>query len=317
MNMTNRGASGIDEKFANQSAEQLNQVLEGGVLPEEDFVIVDEKLRARVSEENEDLLVEEEEEEEEEVLPPSLRASIARTESKVLDTESVRSGTRLLIFSKDLSFMQEGSESSNRIADLRTEFLEIHIVVLCLQGADEKAPAQRLHDNVWLYATYSSSWWMLSYDAYTLAHEQLMFGGVFRADIIVAEDLFESGLAGWFLSKKYERPLQIHISEDFFDSGFIESQDHPTLYEWSVSYLLKHASSIRTKTETQRQAVIFKKNTLESVTEVLPKYYNLSAWKNFVPTYDLHKVYPQFNFIMLHVSCMKTSSHAMEVLLGA
>ncbi|MFZ2253456.1 MAG: glycosyltransferase [Minisyncoccia bacterium] len=308
-----RGASGIDKELADQTAQDLNKVLEKGVLPEEDFVILDEKLRSSIPSEKLETVVEEEEV----ALPPSLMASAARTESKILDTESIRFRTRLLIFSKDLSFRQEGSESANRIADLRTQFLEIHIVLLSLKGMGEEIPAQRLYDNVWLYTTNSSSWWKQSYDAYILAREQLMFGGGFRADIIIAEDLFESGLAGWFLSKKCERPFQIHISEDFFDTEFVESQDHPVLYEWSTEYLLKHVTSVRTKTELQRKEVILKNEALESVTEVLPKYYNLAVWKDFVPTTDLRKKYPQFNFIMLHISCMQTSSHAMEVLLAA
>jgi glycosyltransferase involved in cell wall biosynthesis len=80
---------------------------------------------------------------------------------------------------------------------------------------------------------------------------------------------------------------------------------------------LKRVASVRTKTELQHRAVILGRTALEPVTELLPNYYNLKAWKDFEPTYDLRVVYPQFNFIMLHVSSMRTSSHAMEALIAA
>ncbi|MCF7815442.1 MAG: glycosyltransferase family 4 protein [Candidatus Pacebacteria bacterium] len=240
----------------------------------------------------------------------------ARNEPKILSDIPEREQARLLFLTKDTTIMQEGSLSNRRIADLRSFFLEVHVVVLTLREEEDVAPV-RLFDNVWLYATNSRSPWRMAYDAYVVVKTQLIFGGGFRADVIIAEDTFETGLVGCFFSKKHKRPLQVHISEDFFVTSFIEAQEYPLLYEWATRYVLKHATSVRTKTEFQRQAAILEYPDLTSVTEILPNYYNLEGWKNFVPTVNLRERYPQFKFTLLNISSMRKSSRALEALIGA
>lgn len=309
----NKRASTVVE----QSTEHLNQMLHKDITPEEDLVILDEKLRARIESQKNVAPLARTEDVEEMSKEETIAVADARAAAQVLDVGTGRRRARLLLITKDASHMQEGSESFRRMTDLRTQFLEIHVIVLTLKTLEESTPVLRLYDNVWLYTTNSTAWWRMGYDAYQLALGQLTFSGGFRADIIIADDVFESGLSAWFLSQKVKRPLQLHILEDFYDPMFIEEQAHPTLYEWSTEFLLKRVRSVRTKTEFQRQAVVMENKNLEPFTEMLPHYYNLEAWRDFVPTFDLRTKYPQFKFIMLHISSMRTSSHAREVLVGA
>jgi glycosyltransferase involved in cell wall biosynthesis len=249
--------------------------------------------------------------------PETVRADKARSEAPVLAHDADHRRARLLLITKDVSVMQSGSPTFRRITDIRNLFLEVHVILLNYTKGVDEASVMRLAENVWLYPTHSTSWWHLSYDAYKMADAQLVFSGGFRADIIVAEDLFESGLAGWFLSQKYKRPFQVHVQEDFFDENFTRTQQHPMLYDWSVSFLLDRVQSVRTKTEFQRQAVLGENPALDSATELLPNYYNLDAWRDFVPAADLRTLYPRFKFTILHVSSMRASSHSIEVLHGA
>ena len=303
-----------------KASDALSTALNAGVVENDEITIVDERLMereaAKAEEETSEPLSEEVLQVAEEP-QPTIAVQEARNESQVLETESNRQYTRLLYLTSDESTLQEGSMSYGHIADLRKVFLELHVVVLCEKKQPEKTPAQRPFDNVWIYLTESSSWWKKGYDAYHTALTQLEFSGGFRADIIVADDLFQAGLAGVFLSKKYTRPFQLHIHEDFFDKEFIESQEHPSLYEWSSEYILNRVTNVRTRTEFQRQAVIHLRKDLEPYTELLPSYYNLEMWRDFVPTTDLHQKYPQFKFIMLHISAMNNSSHTSEVIAGA
>lgn len=249
-----------------------------------------------------------------------VNASVTENSEENIHNTDTSSGThtpRVLIFTKDKSIAEEGSASFRRISGLKDVFQEVHIVILDLKTDSEDFEVIRLFKNIWLYKTESTSWWKLSRDAYRLAEKQMIFNGVFRADVIIAEDPFESGLAGWFLSKKYESPMQLHIYEDFYDEVFLETTNHPTLYEWSVNYLLKKVKSVRTKTEFQRQAVIEENKKLKDNVETLPSYYNLEAWRDAKPAFDLKKKYSQFKFIMLHISLMRNSSHSSEVLAGA
>jgi len=56
---------------------------------------------------------------------------------------------------------------------------------------------------------------------------------------------------------------------------------------------------------------------LNDRTEVLPIYYNLNAWKDAVPTFNLKERYPQFKLIMLHVTNMNELSHTDRVINGS
>ncbi len=241
----------------------------------------------------------------------------AREEAPVLEEDTERQKVRLLILTKDVTILQEGSVAHRRITDQRELFLEIHIVLLCTSQKGEQEPAIRLFDNIWVYPTYSSLWLLFSYDAYRVVEAQLVFGTGFHPDIIVTEDPFESGLVGYFLSKKYKRPLQIHIYEDFFDAEYVEMQDHPILYTWITGFVLRRVRSVRTKTEFQKQAIIHAHPKTATDVEVLPSYYNLDIWRGFTPILNLHEMYPRFNFIILHVSTMRASSHSSDVIAGA
>lgn len=297
----------------------LGTILNAGVVDNDEITVVDERLKEQIESVPAEEPVPEVAVVEEEVVEPQPTIAVkdARSEAVVLENESNRQYTRLLFLTSDETVLNESSMSYAHIADLRKVFLEVHVVVLNVKQKAEETTAQRPFDNVWVYVTESTSWWKKGYDAYHMALTQLEFSGGFRADIIVADDLFQAGLAGVFLSKKFTRPLQVHVHEDFFDKEFIESQEHPSLYEWATEYILNRATSVRTRTEFQRQAVVHMRKELESVTELLPSYYNLEVWKDFVPTTDLHQKYPQFKFIMLHISAMNNSSHSSEVIAGA
>ncbi len=306
-----------------RSEDHLNSVLSADTELPEDVVILDEKLIKEQTPVESAYTVPEQvmsdtatEIETTPLETNSIKLEEARNEAPVLDHSSNRERARLLIFTQDLSFFHEGSLSFRKIADMRTFFLEIHIVVLSYASDGEYDPIRRLFQNVWIYPTQSVDWWRLSYDAYKVAKEQMVFSGGFRADIVIAEDTFESGLAGLFISKKYKRPFQVHIATDFYDEAYIASQEHPILFEWSTKYVLEHASSVRTKTALQRQEVINEREELGQVTELFPHFYTLDAWKNSVATSNLYERYPQYKFIILHISSMHSSDYTAEVISG-
>ncbi len=303
-----------------EARDHLNAFIDTEEVPP-DMVIVDPVLREKAVVKQDEVRAEEEAQKLQAEMNAflngtSVPAPEARVEEKVLDVVNERKDARVLFFTKDETVLVEGSPTHKRITDLRYFFAEVHIILLNYKSGREVAPVMRIFDTVWLYTTESTSWWKLSFDAYKIAEKQLVFSGGFRADVLVAEDLYESGLAAWFVGKKYARPVQIHTYEDFSDDAYMQSLEHPTLYTWSVHYLLKRVQSIRTKTELERQAIIKEFGVIEDAIEVLPNYYDLTAWRDFVPSINLHERYPQFKFIILHVSSMRTSSRSKEVLLG-
>lgn len=248
---------------------------------------------------------------------PEVRAETARTAAPILDAVTERNNVRMLVITQHTAYGELGSLAQRKLLELSRLFAEIHVVMLTVEGDYDVAPMVRLADNVWLYATESFSWWKTGWDAYALAHEQLVFAGGFRADIIVAEDPFESGVAGYLLARKHERPLQVHVREDIYDEGFTDADPHTFIHQYVARFVLRHTDCVRTSSDYVRMKVLEKHPSLEVHTETLPLYYNLETWRDTVPTVDLHTLYPRFKFFILHVSSMHAKSHTTEVIHGA
>ncbi len=296
---------------AHAAGQDLNSAIQGG--HETDHVVIlDEKLKELQLEKERGPVEEAKAIEEEE----RVEASLARTGSRILEHESNRNGIRLLIFTKDWTITQKGSITERRVLELAQAFSEIHIVVLTLWNG-ENGGAVRVADNVWVYSTRSKHWWKMGFDAYHIAKEQLTFAGGFRADIILAEDPFESGAAAYYIAERNGRALQIQVLEDFYDPVFKEQDEHNGLRIFLANFVIKRADSVRTKSGFLRDRIVAEYPELKEYVEVLPFYHNLHVWRDLQPTFDLHDRYPQFKFIMLHVSAMQTKSHTSEVISGA
>ncbi len=305
---------------SSKATEHLNELIDAGEVTD-DIVILDERIQEReaskvstepVSPEATEEYSEPSEEQ------SGVTVAEARFGSSVLETASERDSVRLLIFTKNSSILEVGSLAQKRILELGGLFAELHVIVL-KEYTEETPSTVRLADNVWLYSTESSYWWKMGFDAYHMAREQLVFAGGFRADMIIAEDPFESGLAAYLVAKKYERSYQIHLLEDIYDPGFKE-QDPNNMWRLFVSkYItLKKASCVRTNSEGLRAQVLAEHPRLgEERVETLPMYYDLEAWRDTTPSFDLKTRYPQFKFIILHISTMHARSHTSEVIQGA
>jgi glycosyltransferase involved in cell wall biosynthesis len=297
---------------AKRAGDGLNALLNDAT-QSDDIAIVDEKLLAK-----EEARIEAERQAveaaaAEEALAVDVKE--ARQEAPILEYTSDRAEVRLLWLTQDVTLMQNGSLSERRMLELSTLFPEIHVVVLNIRGREALLPL-RLAENVWVYPTNSRYWWKLPFDGARVAEEQLAFAGGFRADVVIAEDSFESGLAGYLTTKKYERPLQVHILEDIYDPEFKNLEAHNGIRLFVSNYVLKRASCVRTQSVAVRDQILFEHKKLKDVIEELPVYHDLSAWRDYVPTFNLHDRYRQFKFIMLHISSMQAYSHTDRVIHG-
>jgi len=303
---------------AKAAREHLNELIQDGSA-DEDVIILDKKIRER------ELLKETASEEEEKVeeefpeatLPvvPVILAAEARRAAPILESQSTRNSIRLLILTKDTTITEDGSLSQKRILELGELFAEVHTIVLN-QKDGEKISSVRVAENVWLYSTNSTYWWTTMFDAYHIVKEQLVFGGGFRADIVLAEDPFESGAAGWYIAHTYKRPFQVHVLEDFYDPSFKEANDYNGLRAILAHFVLKRTDCVRTNSTYLRDEIVAEHRRLKEYTEILPTYYNLSAWCEMPPAFNLKERYPQFKFLILNVSAMHARSHTAEVING-
>lgn len=246
---------------------------------------------------------------------PRVDVETARQENVVLAKSVARDRARVLFFTTDISILRKDADARKRLVDLRHVFAEVHVILLAPKTED--ASIVRLAETVWIYPIGGTRWWKRLLEVYRIIEKELMFANELRADIVVGEDMFEAGLFARLIARKYGRAFQLHISEDFFDTEYVQSLPHPTIYKWVSWYVLTRATSVRTKSEAQLEAVQMLNAVLRAEAEVLPVYHDLSAWRDATPALDLHERYPQFKFVMLHVCRVRTRSHTKAVIDGA
>lgn len=274
--------------------------------------IVDEKLRQRQAEHQTERKKKRQEAVE------VVEATSERTAPPVTTQQSKRERARLLILTRDRTIFEDDSSASHRIQEFADMFAEVHVIVLVTKTkrAQSTPDTKRLSDTTWAYAAVSPWWFMTVWAARQVAKRQLVFGGGFRPDIIVADDPFESSLAGYLLSEQYHRPFQVHVRDDFFEANFTQKEEHNRWRVWMAGYVLRRTACIRTQSEYMRRRIIERYSVEPGAVEVLPIYYNLNAWKDTKPATDLAKRYAQFKFILLHVSNMNQLSHTEAVIDG-
>jgi len=234
---------------------------------------------------------------------------------RLIEDESDRTKLRILIITRGRDAVVEKSAVRERIDRLAAIFAEVHVIALTGTDGDEEH-LTRPADNLWIYSTRSRTRWGESRSATSIAKKELSFGGGFRPDIIVAFDPFESAQIAVTLSKTYERPMQIHVYEDFFDPLFIEADSKNKKRAKQAHKLLSRPHSVRTDSEYLKRELLEEYPHLEKSLEVLPTFYPVNQWKERALTTDAHAPYEQFNFVIVHPSRMERFSHTDRAING-
>jgi glycosyltransferase involved in cell wall biosynthesis len=221
---------------------------------------------------------------------------------------------RLLLITSDISVLDSGSVAHRKILDLESHFHEVHVLVIARGHAQHKEQVIRPLDTVWFYIINAISLIHGTRSFVKTLEAQLVFNGELRVDCVVAENFGVAGLAGWYIKKKYNRPLQLHVYEDFWDPEVIHSHEHSIAYRIVTRFLLDQVECIRVRSEAQRQALETYEARFASSAKLLPHFYDLSHWRDQKITVDVKVKYPQFNFIIVHVTSMRSATHSDAVL---
>ena len=225
---------------------------------------------------------------------------------RIVAQESRRSMSRILFVTKDQGYLEKGSVPMQTIEMLSTLFDEIHILVLMPLGIREKT--ERLSNNVWTYRATAQYWWWLPFSAVEKAKEELSFAQGFRPDIVVGLDPYESGLAALKIGKKFDRPVQIHVRDNFLSSKFTHRAKHNGWRKKMAKYVLKRAKSVRVETSALL-ATLQKKFSRISDIRVLPQFHNFHSLISAQPDFDVHERYKDYVFVALAVGPYTAQSH--------
>jgi len=293
-----------------RAAADISDAVEEIDVDNRDVEIVDPKLRKKAKE------IEERQKAKKAEAEKVREAVLERMSAPVVARQSERNDARLLIITRDVRIMEEDEASLKRIFEYAQMFAEVHVIVLSVRSAAGSHSTKRVGDDIWLYPTNSRFWWKTFMDAKHVAGKQLVFGESFRPDLIIAEDPFESGMAGKAIAHAYNRPFEVHVEENFFAEAFATLQPHNRLRKFITRLVLPHASCVRTTSEYLKDKLLGEFDELNGRVEIFPIFYDLESWDTAPQTINLKEKFPQFRFLLLHVSTMDERSHTESVIDG-
>ena len=237
----------------------------------------------------------------------------ARMASSQYRSISKRTTIRILFISQDTSLLNQAQQTLDGYLNLSEIFDEVHIVVM-QEGAKARNPVLRVSANVWLYVVTARHWALMPFSALKLIKEQLFFATGFRPDLIVARDAYESALVAQILGKRYHRPTQLHVLEDFTSADFLKRTSHPKWRLRLARHFTKGFHSVRTETD-QIKKIIGRLYPKIPDLATLPRFNNYQGiMDTSVIGLGLKDKYPQFVFTMIYFGALNYSSSVYQVI---
>jgi len=224
----------------------------------------------------------------------------------VLDVSTGRTKSRVLFVTSNESVLHAGSESANWYQGISKLFDEVHVMVLIPRAGSNNH--ERYGDNLWVYRVQHKHWWRLPWVAARAGDVMFTFLDTVRPDVVVGVDPYEAGMAAYIIAKNFQRPVQLHISSDFYSPAWLLENDQNRWRRHMAKYVLKRVSSVRTNTSLLKDKLVTKfKNILDI--KVLPQNYNFVGFRTAKPTFSVHEKYPDFSFIILATGPLTADSH--------
>ena len=190
----------------------------------------------------------------------------------------------ILMISTDVNILVSGSEANNRMKDYGTIFDELHILLLGSRLKD------KIFSNVFIYPMSR--------------RKALFWHPKFLVNIVTAQDPFENGFIAYLLAKKIQIPLQLQIHTDFLSPYFARESLINKIRIKIAEFLLPRAEKIRVVSERIKKTLIHDSRFIihESKITVLPIFVDVEKIKNAPVVTNLHKKYPDHDFIILMAS---------------
>ncbi len=220
----------------------------------------------------------------------------------------------VLSISTDRSIFKNGSAVRTRVLKQAQYVKELHIIVFSNIFKHKNLQRIKITDNIWLYPTYSWSRLLYIRDAFKIAkkligtrlsarQDSLLEIGNSRNDIVITcQDPFESGYVGMKLKKIFNTiPLQIQVHTDFLSPHFT----HTFLNKIRVNIarkVLGYAQGIRVVSKRIADSLVEDFKISRDNISILPVFVDIQKIIDAPIVFDLHKKYPQFNFIALMAS---------------
>lgn len=230
------------------------------------------------------------------------------------------------MISTDKNILEEGSAVRERMVSYGTICDELHILVVGKFKAESRKSVNyqeynkdiKIGENVFVYTVNAHFKLHSLYKAYSIGVSILIKSYKLKAEswLITAQDPFETGFIAWCISKKTKTKLQLQIHTDFLSPYFSGESFLNKIRIMIAKFLLPKADGIRVVSERITSSLKANKYKLKAVPFALPIFVDIEKIRKTIPTVDLHKKYPQFDFIFLMASRL-TREKNIEVAIDA
>ena len=123
-----------------------------------------------------------------------------------------------------------------------------------------------------------------------------------KIDLITCQDPFETGFLGWILARRLRVKLQLQAHTDFLSPYFSAESFKNKIRVRLAKFLLSRADCIRVVSKRIADSLRTMNYKLRTSPVALPIFVDVEKIRNAPVTTDLHKKYPQFDFIILMAS---------------
>jgi len=198
------------------------------------------------------------------------------------------------MISIDKKIFEENSPVRQRMFDYGSLVDKIDIIVL--NKAFRDLPKKKVFDiseKVTVYPTNSKSKFHYIFDAIKIASL------LKEADLITAQDPYETGFIAWRISKQQKAKLELQVHTDIFSKYFAKQSYFNKIRVIFSKFLLKEADHIRVVSKRIKLSLA---ENLQEKTTILPIFTSPTFIQMFEPSFNLKKKYPQFKFIMIMMS---------------
>lgn len=242
---------------------------------------------------------------------PTVTAAQAMAEERLLQHQSQRDVTRVLFISRNTDLLNPTKQSLDGYLNISDVFDEVHILIL-RTGIEPRQPVIRPEDNVFMYTVATRYWWQTPIAGIEMIKSQLSFADGFRPDLIVARDAFESALVALWVMRKYGRPAQLHVLQNYFHDSFLAKDSSNRWRRLVAWYTVPRFWSIRANT-----ARIMKQLRAKTDIDDLARLPQLNPYESIIAadqTLDLKEKYPQYGFVILFVGPLEDPTAALQAI---
>lgn len=200
----------------------------------------------------------------------------------------------ILMINLDKAVFYKNSANRKRLEEYSNSLDSLFVIVWTLK----KEEPIIINDKLYIYPTNSFFKLLYFWDTLRIAKKLLR---KHKIDLIVSQDSFETGLAGWLVAKKNKIALQTQVHTDFLSPYFWKQSFSNKIRVLLAKFLLNRSNGIRVASQRIKKSLLASGYLLKSII-VLPIFVDIEKFKSAPIKINFKQKYQQFDFIILLAS---------------